>query len=229
MTLRVESGTIFNVINFWHMQKITEQINFWSGRDGNSYTDRNPQSVKELDGLYKKQYGVLRTAMNRKFLSGISKDVKILEVGANIGLQLELLRKMGFTNLLGIEVNEYAVEAAKKIHPKIDIIKGSAFDLPFKKNYFDLVFTSGVLIHIAPKDVKKATKEIVRVSGGYIWGMEYYAPKLTDIEYRGKKGFLWKRDFCDFYLKNFSDLKLAREEKYKMNDGNASQMFLLKK
>ena len=164
MTLRVESGTIFNVINFWHMQKITEQINFWSVRDGNNYTDRNPQSVKELDGLYKKQYGVLRTAMNRKFLSGISKDVKILEVGANIGLQLELLRKMGFTNLLGIEVNEYAVEAAKKIHPKIDIIKGSAFDLPFKKNYFDLVLTSGVLIHIAPKDVKKATKEIVRVS-----------------------------------------------------------------
>ena len=211
------------------MTKQTKQIAFWSTKQGDEYTKRNPQSVKELDELYKNQYGVTRQKMDRDFLGNFKKDIKILEVGANIGLQLELLKKMGFTNLLGIEVNDFAVKEAKRIHSSVDIIKGSAFELPFKDNYFDLVFTSGVLIHIAPKDLKKAVSEIVRVSRKHVWGLEYYADKPTDIVYRGSKGFLWKRNFADFYMKNFPTLKLEKDKKYEMKDGNASQMFLLKK
>lgn len=210
------------------MVKETKQIKFWSGKEGDVYMDRNPQSVVELDALYRKQYGIKRSLINRDFLSKLNKGMKILEVGAGIGLQLELLRKMGFKNLLGIEPNQYAIKQAKHIHPEIDIIRGAAFDLPFKDDYFDMVFTSGVLIHIDPRDLEKATREIVRASKRYIWGLEYYAPKLADIEYRGRRGFLWKRDFYDFYLKNFPNLKLVKEKKYEMKDGNTSQMFLLK-
>lgn len=126
----------------------TKTNNFWEGEGGDSYTNRNAQSVEELNQRYLKEYGIPRTAMNEEFLGDLDRSLKILEVGANMGLQLELLRGMGFTNLCGIEINEHAVLRAKAIHPRVDIIKGSAFDLPFRDKYFDLVFTSGVLIHV---------------------------------------------------------------------------------
>ena len=42
---------------------------------------------------------------------------------------------------------QYAVEKGKENTKGINIIQGSAFDLPYKDNYFDLVCTNGVLIH----------------------------------------------------------------------------------
>jgi pseudaminic acid biosynthesis-associated methylase len=211
------------------MIKQTKQSIFGSTARGDQYTKRNPQSVEELDNLYKNQYGVTRRKMNQDFLGNFKKDTKILEVGANIGRQLELLKRMGFTNLIGIEINNFAVRKAKRIHPSVDVIKGTAFDLPFKDNYFDLIFTSGLLIHIAPKDLKKAMSEIVRVSKKHVWGLEYYADKAADVIYRSNIGFLWKRDFADFYIKNFPALNLDKEKKYEMKNGNVSQMFLLNK
>lgn len=211
-------------------KKTTEQMDFWKGDFGTAYTDRNPQSVEEDDASYVAGYGISRFTMNNDFLADIDRSSTILEVGANLGLQLEHLRRMGFSNLLGIEVNEHAIQQSKHIHPKANIIPGTAFDLPFKDNRFDLVYTSGVLIHIAPKDLPDAMREIYRVSKRYIWGFEYYAPKPTDIEYRGKKGFLWKRDFAALYRELFPDLKLVRVKRFIAGAGpNEDQMFLLEK
>ena len=208
----------------------TTQATSWAGKMGKAYTDRNPQSIKELNALYKKQYGTSRTLMNRDFLGDLDRNIKIFEVGANIGLQLETLRKIGFHNLFGIELNEYAVMQAKRIHPAVDIIKGSAFDLPFRDACFDFVFTSGVLIHISPKDITKALDEIWRVSSRYVWGFEYFAEHPTEVVYRGKKNLLWKRDFAALYLQRFSSAKLIKEQKFSLKGSeNVSQMFLLKK
>lgn len=210
--------------------KAIKQIIFWEGRKGGEYTDRNPQSIKELSKLYLDQYGVSRATMNKRFLGGLPRHTKILEVGANIGLQMEAIRKMGFKNIVGIDINNYSVKKAKSIHPNVDIIKGSAFDMPFRDGYFDLVFTSGVLIHISPKNINKALDEILRTTRQYIWGLEYFASKREEVVYRGKKNLLWKADFPALYLKRFPGLKLVKEERFPMRETeNVSQMFLLKK
>ena len=77
-------------------------------------------------------------------------DIRILEVGCNIGNQLRGFQRMGFTSLYGVELQQYAVEKAKMATRNINIIQGSGFDLPFKDNFFDLVCTNVVLIHISP-------------------------------------------------------------------------------
>lgn len=212
------------------MSKTSPQSKFWQGESGRAYTDRNPESVQELEALYLKDYGISRSAMNEEFLSGFERSIKILEVGANVGVQLEMLRQQGFENLLGIEINKYAVLQAKKLRPEIDIIVGSAFDLPFRDRYFDLVFTSGVLIHIAPHDLGQALNEIYRVSNCYIWGFEYFADELTEVKYRGQSGLLWKADFSKVYREKFPELKLVKEKKFVLQGtDNLSQMFLLEK
>lgn len=208
----------------------TPQIDEWSGNFGLEYTKRNSLSLKKFENSYREKYGITRTELNRRFLDNFERSIKILEVGSNIGIQLSLLQKMGFENLYGVEINKYAVQMSKKFTKNINIIWGSAFDIPFKDGYFDLVFTSGVLIHIHPADIKLVMQEIYRCSRKYIWGFEYYSEDYTEIEYRNHKNLLWKADFPKLYTENFKDLKLVKIEFIKyLNDSNVDVMFLLEK
>ena len=210
--------------------KTTKQIGHWAGEEGNSYVERNPHSTAEMDEVYVGDCGVSRTEMNRDFLGTIDKGTSILEVGANVGTQLQFLHDQGFSKMLGVDVNRHAVTEAKQLYPAIDVIEASGFDLPFKDGTFELVYTSGVLIHISPDDIRSIMEEMYRVSSRYIWGFEYYAPEYTEVTYRGKKDLLWKTDFANLFLSQFPGLRLVKEKKYPMTDGvNINQMYLLEK
>ncbi len=212
------------------MSKITKQMNVWSSAFGKEYTDRNALSFEEMEAMYKGFYGVIRTELNQRFLGGIDRSARILEVGSNIGNQLLCLQKMGFCNLYGIELQSYAVELSKSRTCNINIIEGSAFDIPYKDGYFDLVFTSGVLIHVQPSDIDEAMREIHRCSREYIWGLEYYATEYTEKNYRGNEDLLWKANFLKLYLELFSDLVIVKEERLQyLDNDNVDSMFLLRK
>ncbi len=212
------------------MSKITNQMNTWMGSFGKEYTDRNALSFEEMEAMYKGIYGVTKTELNQRFLGGIDRSARILEVGSNIGNQLLCLQKMGFCSLYGIELQSYAVELAKSRTRNINIIEGSAFDIPYKDGYFNLVFTSGVLIHMHPSDIAEAMGEIHRCSSKYIWGLEYYADEYTEESYRGNEDLLWKADFSKLYLELFNDLVIVKEERLQYLDSdNVDNMFLLRK
>ena len=108
------------------------------------------------------------------------------------------------------------------------IFSASALSLPFPDEHFDLVFTSGVLIHIAPSDLPVALTEIHRCTKNWIWGLEYYAPGMTEVVYRGNQNLLWKTDYARLYLDSFGDLELLREERLPyLENENVDAMFLL--
>jgi len=212
------------------MDQTTKQMLEWAGQFGKEYTDRNALSLKETELLYSKNYGILRSEMNAEFVGKLDRNMKILEVGSNIGIQLLYLREAGFQNLYGIEINDYAVELSKSKTTGINIIKGSAFDIPFKDGFFTLVFTSGVLIHIAPQDIGRVADEMYRCTTKYIWGFEYYAEDYTQVKYRGNTDLLWKTDFARLFLNRFGDMKLVNELRFKyLSDENIDTMFLLQK
>lgn len=212
--------------------KMTKQMEEWAGKFGEEYTERNMMTADEFDKLLRSRIGVSRTEQIDEFLSDLELN-NILEVGSNIGNQLLLLQKRGFKSLYGIELNRYAVEKSKeRTEGKgIDIIQGSAFDIPFKDAYFDLVFTSGVLIHISPQDINNVLDEIHRCSKKYIWGTEYFSEEYTQVNYRGHSELLWKTNFAKLYLDRFPDLKLVKEKRYPYLEDKTlvDQVFLLKK
>ena len=212
--------------------KMTKQMEEWAGKFGEEYTERNMMTADEFDKLLRSRIGVYRTEQIDEFLSDLELN-NILEVGSNIGNQLLLLQKRGFKNLYGIELNRYAVEKSKERTKGkgIDIIQGSAFDIPFKDAYFDLVFTSGVLIHIPPQDINNVLDEIHRCSKKYIWGTEYFSEEYTQVNYRGHSELLWKTNFAKLYLDSFPDLKLVKEKRYPYLEDKTlvDQVFLLKK
>ena len=108
--------------------------------------------------------------------------------------------------------------------------QASAFSIPYEDCFFDLVFTSGVLIHIAPSDLPRALDEIKRCARTWIWGFEYYAPETTEITYRGHDSLLWKTDFARAYLQKFDDLELFQQERLRYLDNeNVDTSFLLRR
>ncbi len=208
----------------------TLQIERWRSEFGREYTDRNSLDTAQLDELYRGNYGVTRRELNARFLADLPRDAHILEVGCNRGSQLLLLREMGFRNVYGIEIQHYALKQAQALLPHICLVEATAFEIPFASGYFDLVFTSGVLIHIAPDALLKALREVHRCSRLYIWGMEYYAQSLTEVNYRGQQGLLWKADYLQRYLDAFKDLEAVRREYLRyLNNENEDCMFLLRK
>lgn len=206
----------------------TDQIRTWSGDFGREYTDRNDHTPAQLDQFYLATYGVTRRELNGRFLRGIPKDASILEVGCNVGTQILLLKEMGFLEISGVEIQSYALERAKKRLGKTGLLQASALSLPFPDRRFDMVFTSGVLIHIAPPELPVAMAEIHRCAKNWIWGMEYYAPQLTEINYRGNERLLWKTDYARLYLETFDDLELVKAERLHYSESeNVDNMFLL--
>ncbi|KKL78344.1 hypothetical protein LCGC14_2025770 [marine sediment metagenome] len=215
------------------MKENSKQTKAWASEFGQEYTDRNMMDINAMDIIYKHRHGMSRSDMNKLFLDELDRDIRVLEVGSNIGLQLIFLQSAGFRNLYGIELSPYAVQLAKTQSEGINIIQGSALDIPFRDKYFDLVFTSGVLIHINPEDLNKVMSEIYRCTSKYIWGLEYYADKMTEINYRPSKentNLLWKADYPTMFCDRFEDLKIVKKAFYKyLADENKDVMYLLRK
>jgi pseudaminic acid biosynthesis-associated methylase len=206
----------------------TEQSKTWRGEFGRRYTDRNPQDYEELDEVFVDYHGITRTELNREFLNNFDRDISILEVGTNVGAQLSCLDNMGFTNLFGVEIQEYAVTRAARLNPTASFVQADALNIPFEDDTFDLVFTSGVLIHIPPENIEHALREVARCATTYLWGYEYHADEYTEVQYRGNKDLLWKTDFGTLYEETIPGLTLVKERRLPYVDSDeVDSMYLL--
>lgn len=212
------------------MKGAGRQTGTWQGGFGRGYTDRNRFSVAALDALYLERYGISRTKMNEEFIGELPRELKILEVGCNAGNQLAHLLASGFLNIYGIDLQGYALRIAQERLRRAAFAQGSAVGLPFAEGSFDLVFTSGVLIHLPPEVLDAVLVEIYRCTRRYIWGLEYYAGEVTPINYRGHDDLLWKADYADMFLRRFPDLEIVgRTILPYLESENRDEMFLLQK
>lgn len=176
----------------------TEQESFWAGDFGDAYTDRN-------DGerlLFAKQFGFAKS------LSHATNIHSVLELGCNKGLNLRALSTLipGLT-MEAVEINAKAAEECGQI-PNVTVHNQSIFDYTIKENAFDLTFTSGVLIHIAPDKLPLVYEILYKCSKRYIYIAEYYNPTPVEVIYRGNTGKLFKRDFAGEIMDTYPDLKL---------------------
>ncbi len=180
------------------------QSQVWSGTLGNNYILRNPASDQNIE---------IRVPFWNKLLNDKCGNVKnILEVGANIGINLRAIEKVDNNiNLFCVEPNEEAISilTKDKVLKEENILNSTANKIDYKDNFFDLVFTCGVLIHIENANLIKSLKEIYRVSNKYILCLEYFSDKEEIIDYNQGDALLVKRDYGSIYLDNFPKLKVV--------------------
>ena len=141
---------------------------FWKGPMGKSYLHRNPIDPKTRVKGFKALVGGLPIKT-------------ILEVGCNKGHNLTALSMIKGKNyeLHGIDPYGHVLEEGRKNGCPATLVEADAFNIPYPDNYFDLVFTYGVLIHISNKYLWEAIHEIYRVSRKYILTIEYGVSKST--------------------------------------------------
>jgi pseudaminic acid biosynthesis-associated methylase len=164
----------------------TPQEHFWEGKFGTEYIDRNVGEAFVASKL------ILFSNMLRR----APKISSALELGCNIGLNLEALKRLNVKlALTGVEINEDAVKIATEKNIATILRNTIIEPLPFDQT-FDLTFTKTVLIHINPESLVNVYDNLYRLSNRYILVCEYYNPSPVTVSYRGHSDRLFKRDFA---------------------------------
>lgn len=180
------------------MDKQSLQETFWAGEFGNDYIDRNSDKNMVIPNI----------ALFSRILRLTDGVESILELGANIGLNLVALHTLKpDAELTGVEINEKAAQILKQLH-YVDVKNCSFYEYCPPPVAFDFVFTKGVLIHQAPERLPEAYRLLYRASKKYIMICEYYNPSPVEIDYRGNRSVLFKRDFAGELMDQYPDLKL---------------------
>jgi pseudaminic acid biosynthesis-associated methylase len=174
----------------------TEQEDFWAGAFGDAYVDRNSRCV----------YVARRTALFAKVLANTTGVQSIVELGANVGLNLLAIRNLlPEAALSGVEINTKAFHMLRQIGG-VSAILGSILEHELEPA--DLAFTSGVLIHIAPDSLPTAYERLYKAAKRYVVVIEYYNSTPVEVTYRGHSGRLFKRDFAGEMINIYPDLYL---------------------
>lgn len=101
----------------------------------------------------------------------------LLEIGCGFGRNIKFLAENYPYNLrvTGCDFSSSMLIKAKKflktvkfVNKKPVLIKADILDLPFANSSFDVVLLHGVLMHIQPKNIKKAILQATRVTKKYL-------------------------------------------------------------
>jgi pseudaminic acid biosynthesis-associated methylase len=171
----------------------------WAGDFGDKYIERNAAAAEGRRPFWEAQHQRLGFA-------------SALEVGCNIGGNLRWLTELlGPEHIAAVDVNTHALDVVRSTFPGVDARLAKARELPFADRSFDLVFTTGVLIHQPPDELPTVMDEIVRCSRRYVLCGEYRADGLEEVPYRGQTAALFRNDYGRLYQERFPDLKLLDE------------------
>jgi len=162
----------------------------YNGKIENSLKRQNSKSLKDF----------------RQYLT--DKKAKILEVGCSEGFGLQIMRRWGYRNMVGIEYLQTLVKAAQR--RGCNAIEGDAHSLQFPDNTFDAVFSRYLLEHChAPE---RAMQEMVRVlkPGGILYTVVSSEVNGTPTR-RGLTTFITIADYEKLIPPNLRMKKLAAE------------------
>jgi pseudaminic acid biosynthesis-associated methylase len=177
------------------------QLEQWRGDFGDAYVDRNPASAQAVRQRVACFATILEHLQGRPPRS-------IFEGGCNIGLNLRALRQLTDAELHAVEPNAKAraLLIKDRVIAAHNVKDAMLSAIPFADAAFDLVFTSGVLIHVPDETLDQSCQELHRVAKRYLLSIEYFSPETVTIKYRGRDDLLFKRDYGETWLRLFPGL-----------------------
>ena len=148
--------------------------------------------AKENESRYNEEFA--------KFIRDLAVSLRcksILEIGCGTGVDLRLFPDT--LDVHGVDLNDLALDMAKKKNPTYHFKKNSITKLPFDDSSIDFIFTHKFLNCLNDEDLNKGISEMYRVARKYIVNCETYdksESKTKDI-FRGRN-----------MLKRWSDIDL---------------------
>jgi len=103
-------------------------------------------------------------------LLGDVKHKKILDFGCGTGIYAKLLTKKGAI-VKGFDISKEMIKIAKQENPKLDLIRGSGYKIPFKEK-FDIVLAALVIDYFKDWDkVFKQIRKVLKKNGFFIFSI----------------------------------------------------------
>lgn len=124
---------------------------------------------KEFWDKYSKENDSKHNEEFSKFIRDLTLSLRaknVLEVGCNTGNDLQAFPEN--FDVIGIDLNEYALEKAREKYPTFNFENGSITKIPLPDSSVELVFTHKVLNYLDEENLKLALAELFRVSSKYI-------------------------------------------------------------
>lgn len=89
---------------------------------------------------------------------------KILDIGCGTGQHLGKIKN--FEKKCGVDPSETAIKEAQNSFPDCEFVIGSTYHLPYKDDYFDLVFSIDVVEHLEyPEKMIAETRRVLKQNG----------------------------------------------------------------
>ncbi len=142
------------------------------------------------------------------------KDKNMLDVGCGAGRTTFALYKKGYQNIVGLDLSEDMIFAAKQINKikkyKIEFVQGDATNLDFNDNSFDYVLFSfnGIMQIPHKKNRIKALKEIRRIlkyNGIFIFTTHDRNKEKEFKEFWDSEKEKWEKGLQDDRLHEYGD------------------------
>lgn len=185
----------------------SDQTKLWENKFGDEYQKRNVITDKDLIGR-----NILWGYIISKIHEDCSDDCipSYCEFGAGQGqnlIAIDNIYKHSSAKhqpaLVAVEPNEAAYNELLALSINVTTINKSIEGLHPIKPLADVAFTSGLLIHIDPKNLLDAMNVVYKSAAKYVVCTEYFSATQRDIPYRGVDKSLWSNDFGGLYLDNF--------------------------
>ena len=102
---------------------------------------------------YKDLNDEAKLLLNKVMKHATNKNIKILDLGCNIGRHLNFLKKKGFKNLYGVDIGKLPTKQSKKFFPnlkKVNITCASFENYLYqmKDGFFRIIYTHGATIEM---------------------------------------------------------------------------------
>lgn len=133
------------------------------------------------------------------FRNDTNSHIKILDIGCAMGGMLSYLKNKEFNNLYGIDLTQKYLDIAR-LNKDLIIKFGSAEEIPFEDNFFDLLIIDQVMEHLAnPRKAFQEAKRVLKKDGLFCIGVPN-AEKYSELYFFDFYWFLMREHIQHFDL-----------------------------
>lgn len=136
------------------MDNNSNQKNVFLNGEGDAYHNRNRIELRD---------GVIQKDFLAPYFRYLNKDSKVLEIGCGNGRNLHYIYENIGCEVYGIEPSKVAIKEGKEIYGEISFFCGTADELPFENEMFDVVFFGTCLYLVDRNLLIKCVAEADRV------------------------------------------------------------------
>lgn len=139
----------------------TSQSKYWKAK-----------SNKQIESYWTSDKATLRSIWFAECLKKYSFD-SVFEIGVFSGRNIKYIKDI-FPGIKagGLDVNSKAIQFTKEKMPDLELFCIDLYDIEKLQFMYDIVYTSGTLIHIVPDDLEGVIKKILPHASKYVMHIE---------------------------------------------------------